>query len=33
MDHLTATEKQITWAAVAVVFLSLYALGDGLGRA
>jgi len=25
MDHLNATEKQITWAAVAVVFLSSYA--------
>ncbi len=31
MDHLTATEKQITWAAVAVVFLSIYALANAWG--
>ena len=31
MDHLTATEKQITWAAVAVVFLSIYALATAWG--
>ena len=31
MDHLNATEKQITWAAVAVVFLSIYALANAWG--
>jgi hypothetical protein len=31
MDHLTATEKQITWAAVAVVFLSIYAVANAWG--
>ena len=31
MDHLTATEKQITWAAVAVVFLSIYSLANAWG--
>ena len=31
MDHLTATEKQIAWAAVAVVFLSIYALANAWG--
>jgi len=31
MDHLTATEKQIAWAAVAVVFLSIYAVANAWG--